>query len=153
METLERIIDLPSLTPYRTRDLRGQDIQLDQNGHLTWSEDDVENPKNWSKARRWYFTGVVNLLMVSATVASSGPSGCFAGISEHFHKSQVETGLVITLYLLGFVAGPLVWAPLSEFYGRKIIFLGTFSGYFAFNFLCAFTNSWVSTGEFPASLV
>lgn len=35
--------------------------------------------------------------------------------------------------------GPLLWAPLSEFYGRRWIFYITFVGYFAFNFLCAFT--------------
>ena len=49
------------------------------------------------------------------------------------------SGLVITLFLLGYCAGPLIWAPLSEFYGRRWVFYGTFLGYFAFNFLCAFT--------------
>lgn len=53
--------------------------------------------------------------------------------------SVEAAGLVITLFLLGYVAGPLVWAPLSEFYGRRWIFYITFLGYVAFNFLCAFS--------------
>ena len=52
--------------------------------------------------------------------------------------SQEAAGLVITLFLLGYCAGPLVFAPLSEFYGRRYVFYVTFLSYFAFNFLCAF---------------
>ena len=49
------------------------------------------------------------------------------------------SGLVITVFLLGYVAGPLVFAPLSEFYGRRWVFYITFVLYIAFTFLCAFT--------------
>lgn len=55
------------------------------------------------------------------------------------HVSQEAAGLVITLFLLGYVAGPLLWGPLSEFYGRRYVFYVTFIAYFAFTFLCAFT--------------
>ena len=63
------------------------------------------------------------------------------GIVEEFDVSTVVAELIITLFLLGYVFGPLVWAPLSEFYGRRWIFYGTFLAYFAFTFLCAFTKS------------
>jgi MFS family permease len=99
------------------------------------------DPKNWSKARRWYITIVAVLLVVNATFASSSPSGSIMGIVEEFDVSLVVAELIITLFLLGYVFGPLLWAPLSEFYGRRYIFYITFLGYFAFTFLCAFTNS------------
>ena len=60
-------------------------------------------------------------------------------ISKELHVSEEASGLVITLFLLGYVFGPLLWAPLSEFYGRRYVFYGTFVLYFAFTFLCAFT--------------
>jgi MFS family permease len=63
------------------------------------------------------------------------------GIVEEFDVSLEVAELIITLFLLGYVFGPLLWAPLSEFYGRRYIFYITFIGYFAFTFLCAFTNS------------
>jgi MFS transporter, DHA1 family, multidrug resistance protein len=63
------------------------------------------------------------------------------GIVEEFDVSLVVAELIITLFLLGYVFGPLLWAPLSEFYGRRYIFYITFLCYFAFNFLCAFTKS------------
>jgi multidrug resistance protein len=76
--------------------------------------------------------------VVNATFASSSPSGCLQGIAQHFHVSEEAAGLVITLFLLGYCAGPLVFAPLSEFYGRRYVFMVTFTCYVLFNFLCAF---------------
>lgn len=101
----------------------------------------LSDPKQWSTARRWYITFVAVLLVVNATFASSSPSGCLEGISETFSVSREVAGLVITLFLLGYAFGPLFFAPLSEFFGRRWVFYLTFIGYFAFNFLCAFTNT------------
>lgn len=76
---------------------------------------------------------------MNATFASSSPSGCLGSIARDFGISEEAAGLVITLFLLGYCAGPLIWAPLSEFYGRRYIFYITFFLYWVFNFLCAFT--------------
>lgn len=65
-------------------------------------------------------------------------------ISEDFGVSEEAAGLTITLFLLGYCAGPLLFAPLSEFYGRRWIFYITFLLYIAFNFLCAFAPNFGS---------
>ena len=83
-------------------------------------------------------------MVVNATFASSAPSGSIEGISTYFGVSKVAAGLVITLFLLGYCAGPLVFAPLSEFYGRRYLFYITFMTYIAFNFLCAFAPNFAS---------
>lgn len=140
MDTLERILSRPAAKPYRSRNIK--DIEkphLNKDGHLDFAPDDIESPKNWSVGRRWYVTVVTVLLVVNATFASSSPSGCIESISELLGVSEEAAGLVITLFLLGYCAGPLLWAPLSEFYGRRWIFYGTFICYIAFTFLCAFT--------------
>ncbi|KAF1984814.1 MFS general substrate transporter [Aulographum hederae CBS 113979] len=74
------------------------------------------------------------------------------------HVSNEVAGLVTTLFLLGYCMGPLVWAPLSEYYGRRWVFYITFSLYLSFNFLCAFTPNFAGlltgrflTGMFAAS--
>lgn len=140
MEKLERILSRPVAKPYRSRSVKDAlQPYLNKDGLLDFSPNDIENPKNWSTARRWYITLVSVLMVINATFASSSPSGCLGSISRELHVSEEAAGLVITLFLLGYCAGPLVWAPLSEFYGRRWIFYGTFLGYFAFNFLCAFT--------------
>ncbi|CAJ2499649.1 Uu.00g025020.m01.CDS01 [Anthostomella pinea] len=153
MVAIGRILSRPTVKPYRTADLKHEEHPyLNENGHVDFSPGDIENPHNWSTARRWYVTVVSVLLVVNATFASSSPSGCFGSISEEFGVSQEAAGLTITLFLLGYCAGPLVFAPLSEvrnltpfeFWGRRWIFYITFLLYLAFNFLCTFAPNFGS---------
>lgn len=138
MDKLERILSRPVAKPYRSGKISpDEEPYLNDEGHVDFIENDIENPINWSKGRRLYITIVAILLVLNATFASSSPSGCLEGISEEFGVSPTATGLVITLFLLGYCFGPLFFAPLSEYYGRRGIFYGTFVAYVAFNFLCA----------------
>ncbi|KAK3113164.1 hypothetical protein LTR53_009820 [Teratosphaeriaceae sp. CCFEE 6253] len=140
MDRLERILSRPVAKPYRSRNVKDESKPyLNSEGLLDFAPNDIENPKNWSTPRRWYITIVSVLLVVNATFASSSPSGCLGSIANELHVSEEAAGLVITLFLLGYCFGPLFWAPLSEFFGRRYIFYGSFLAYFAFNFLCAFT--------------
>lgn len=145
METLERVLSRPVAKPYRSGKLDSSiEPYLNADGHVDFAPGDVENPREWSGVRRAYCTVVSIVLVINATFASSGPSGALVGIAEHFHVSQEAAGLVITLFLLGYCAGPLVFAPLSEFYGRRWLFYSTFTCYVAFNFLCAFAPNFAS---------
>jgi multidrug resistance protein len=144
MERIERFLSRPVAKPYRSRNVPDQQPFLNSHGHLDFAPGDIENPKNWSTTRRWYITVVSVFLVVNATFASSSPSGALKGICEHFHVSEEAGGLVTTLFLLGYCFGPLFFAPLSEFYGRRYIFYITFTLYLAFTFLCAFANNFAA---------
>jgi len=159
MDRIERLLSRPTAKPYRSKAIEaGETPHLNDKGQLDFSPNDIENPKNWSTRRRWYITVVSVTLVVNATFSSSSPSGALEGIAEHFHVSEEAAGLVITLFLLGYCFGPLFWAPLSEFYGRRWIFYISFTGYLIFNFLCAFANNFAAlligrflTGTFASS--
>lgn len=141
MVGVARILSRPTAKPYRNKNIKhtGENPpSLNDDGHLTFDEDDIENPHNWTFARRTYITICAVLLVVNATFASASPSGCLESIEEYFQVSSEAAGLTITLFLLGYCAGPLIFAPLSEFYGRRPLFYITFMLYIAFNFLCAF---------------
>ncbi|KAI8936318.1 hypothetical protein NX059_006734 [Plenodomus lindquistii] len=59
-----------------------------------------------------------------------------AGIQQimaEFSVSQEVVTLGVSLFVLGFALGPLLWAPFSEIYGRQIVFLGTYTAFTAFN--------------------
>jgi len=145
MEAIERILSRPVAKPYRSGKLDPSvKPYLNENGHIDFPPGDLENPKEWSVRRRWFCTVIAIMLVVNATFASSSPSGCLRGIARHFDVSEEAAGLVITLFLLGYCAGPLVFAPMSEFYGRRWVFLVTFTCYNAFNFLCAFAPNFAS---------
>ncbi|KAK4629332.1 Major facilitator superfamily multidrug transporter mdrA [Fulvia fulva] len=139
MDRIDRLLSSFLATPYRPCDLEKHDEQphFDDNGLLTFSPNDPEDPKTWSSARRWYISLVTILLVVNATFASSSPSACLPSISQELHVSPEAAALVITVFLIANAGSPFLWAPLSEHYGRRWVFYGTFLCYFIFNFLCA----------------
>ncbi|KAG9051620.1 hypothetical protein FS837_000007 [Tulasnella sp. UAMH 9824] len=94
--------------------------------------DDPENPKNWSRRYRWFLTMASGLLMLNASYASSAPAGVLDQLIERFSLSRILATLTISLFVVGFCVGPLVWGPLSEHYGRRPILLAGFFGYTAF---------------------
>ncbi|PCH38373.1 MFS general substrate transporter [Wolfiporia cocos MD-104 SS10] len=93
---------------------------------VDWDEADPENPFNWSKSRKW----VLTMQLASATWVASFCSSAYSGgldyTARDLHITREVALLGISLYVLGFVLGPLFWAPLSEMYGRRIVFICTF---------------------------
>jgi len=93
---------------------------LSRDGLLDFAPGDSSKPLNWSNKRKYGITGVSILLVVNATFASSAPTGAFQGISKDLNVSNEVAGLVTTLFLLGYYTGPLIWVPLSEYYGQVV---------------------------------
>jgi MFS family permease len=52
---------------------------------------------------------------------------------KDFDTSTEIVTLGISLFVLGFAIGPLFWGPLSELYGRQILYFGTYAMLTAFN--------------------
>ena len=64
-------------------------------------------------------------------------------IFELIYDLGASTELItagIALFVLGFAVGPLMWAPLSEIFGRQVVFVVTFAMFTAFNAGCAGAN-------------
>ncbi|ROT43782.1 putative MFS multidrug transporter [Sodiomyces alkalinus F11] len=116
-----------------------QPVYLNKQGHVDFKPGDARDPLNWSSLRRWYITLCTVLLVLNGNLAASITSGCLPSLSEDFSVSEVAASLTITLYVLGYCAGPFIWAPVSEFFGRSRIFYVTFFVFQAFNLLCAFS--------------
>lgn len=92
---------------------------------VTFTPGDPENPKNWSKAYKWYCTMVVAITCFVVAFASSVVTADLIGVRETFNVSEEVALLTITLFVVGFGVGPVVFAPLSEIYGRRIIYGST----------------------------
>ncbi|KAG0145916.1 hypothetical protein CROQUDRAFT_45074 [Cronartium quercuum f. sp. fusiforme G11] len=106
--------------------------QPEDPNRVGWLPDDPENPKSWSSSYRWFLTIFCGLLTINATFASSAPSSGTEAIVKHFDVSLEAATLVTSLFLFGYVAGPLIWAPLSELIGRRPVFIGTMTAYTLF---------------------
>ena len=60
-----------------------------------------------------------------------------------FNSSQEVVTLGLSFFVVGFALGPLLWAPLSELYGRQVVYFVTFMAFVAFNAGCAGAqNTW-----------
>lgn len=88
---------------------------------FTTSPPDPENPKNWSVAYKWYCTMVVALTCFVVAFNSSVITADIAGVAEEFGVSEEVALLSISVFVVGFGVGPMVFAPLSEVYGRRVI--------------------------------
>lgn len=88
---------------------------------VTFAEGDPANPKNWSKAYKWWCTMVVAVTCFVVAFASSVITADIAGVAEEFNVSEEAALVSISVFVVGFGVGPMIFAPLSEVYGRQVI--------------------------------
>ena len=67
-----------------------------------------------------------------AAFASSIFSSAIAPVAAEYGISTEAATLGVSLYVLGFALGPMIWAPLSELKGRKLPLLLSMFGYTVF---------------------
>ncbi|RDW82201.1 MFS general substrate transporter-65 [Coleophoma cylindrospora] len=88
---------------------------------------DPGNPMNWSVGKKWIVTIALGFLTFVITFASSVFSTSTIAVAVRFGVSTEVSTLGTSLFVLGFAAGPLIWGPASEVFGRKKpLFLGYF---------------------------
>ncbi|KAI9325548.1 putative MFS multidrug transporter [Zopfochytrium polystomum] len=90
-------------------------VQVDWDG-----PNDPENPKNWPKGRRWLITVVAALFTLTGPLASSIIAPAIPAVARDLElTTDVQREMIISLFILAFAFGPLVFGPLSELYGRR----------------------------------
>ncbi|KJZ71242.1 hypothetical protein HIM_09385 [Hirsutella minnesotensis 3608] len=95
------------------------------------------------QARKLVVSATVILLNFNVTLASSLPSGAQPTLSAHFGvTSELQKPLPVAIFLVGYIVGPVVVAPLSESWGRRPIFLGSFAVHTVFTLACALAPNW-----------
>ncbi|KIW52900.1 hypothetical protein, variant 1 [Exophiala xenobiotica] len=81
--------------------------------------DDPYRPLNWAMKKKVITTALYGFTTMTATWASSAYSPGTRQVAEQFGVGMQTATLGTTLFLFAFGIGPLLWAPLSEVYGRK----------------------------------
>ncbi|KAI9721233.1 MAG: hypothetical protein M1812_002394 [Candelaria pacifica] len=115
---------------------------------VSFTKDDPEDPTNWSTRKKCIVVVIGMSTVINSTLGSALPSGAMPEIAKHFHiTNDQQMVLPISMYLVGYVLGPLLFGPLSETYGRKGIMLSTFFLFTVFTMACALSPNW------PALLV
>ncbi|TGO14636.1 hypothetical protein BTUL_0050g00310 [Botrytis tulipae] len=104
-----------------TQQLRGPE----PSNIVSWDSDtDPLNPMNWSNTKRWANTGVISVMTFSTPLASTMFAPGVPLVMEEFQSTDmILQTLVVSIFVLGFAAGPIIAAPMSELYGRKPVYL------------------------------
>lgn len=100
---------------------------------VAWIENDPRNPMLWPTWYKWMATITAAFATLAVSLCSSLFTGGFPSMEAQFGASQEVITLGLSLFVLGFAIGPLFWAPMSELFGRQILYITTFGAFVAFN--------------------
>lgn len=95
-------------------------------------------PLNFKPGRKWLLIGLLATMEFITPLASSmfAPALGYMDIDLH-NNSGVLSPMVVTIFVFGFVPGPLFLAPLGEIYGRRPVLSASNVFFVAFQIGCA----------------
>ncbi|KAJ5399674.1 major facilitator superfamily domain-containing protein [Penicillium sp. CMV-2018d] len=94
---------------------------------------DPRNPLQFPAWKKWSITILQALAVFALAFTSTAYSSSVADVKAEFQASTTIAILGVSMFVAGFAFGPLLWAPLSEMYGRQVLFFLTYMALVAFN--------------------
>ncbi|CZT03793.1 related to FLR1-Putative H+ antiporter regulated by yAP-1 and involved in multidrug resistance [Rhynchosporium agropyri] len=99
-------------------------------GHILvdwYTTDDPANPQNWSNGKRAFVSIVICLYTFVVYTGSAIYTSSEEGVIKKWGLRPVDAALPLSLYVLAYGVGPLLWAPLSEIpiIGRSPVYAST----------------------------
>jgi DHA1 family multidrug resistance protein-like MFS transporter len=137
---IEKVKSIP-ITPKKTKDGA---ILVDW-----YHTDDAENPHNWSNLKRALIATIICLYTFVVYTTSAIYTSSEGGIIAEFGVSEVLATLGLSLYVLGYGMGPLLFSPMGEIpiIGRNPIYIVTMFLFVIISIPTAFV------GNFPGLMV
>ncbi|KIL61653.1 hypothetical protein M378DRAFT_166604 [Amanita muscaria Koide BX008] len=128
----------PELNTYSSSELEA--CQRYRHPDFCVTLEECDTPQNISTFHKWLCVAVISLGAFCATCASSMAAFTETGVQTEFNVSNSVAILSISLYVLGTGIGPLLVGPLSEVYGRNIIYQTSYGLFFIFSWPVAFAR-------------
>lgn len=88
-----------------------------------WTDEDPDNPQTWPLAKRVYHTVIPTAIGFLCPYGSSVYTPGSMQVESEFGISREVAILPFAFYLLGLAFGPILAAPISETFGRKVVYL------------------------------
>lgn len=93
-------------------------------------------------SKKWATTMVVSAFTFISPVSSSMVAPALERMARDLGiTSSVESQMTLSIFVLAFAIGPLLFGPLSESFGRKPVLLLTNFLYLVFNFGCGYSQT------------
>lgn len=90
---------------------------------VTFSPSDPSDPRNWPAWKKWSIIFPIILIDLSVSWGASGFSPASTKFGEDMGVSTEVSTLGLSLTVIGFALGPMTLAPLSEYFGRRPIYV------------------------------
>ncbi|EDO15169.1 hypothetical protein Kpol_1017p3 [Vanderwaltozyma polyspora DSM 70294] len=120
----------------------GEENDLDPDiEFVTFVTNDPDNPHNWPLWLRWVYTVILSILVICVAYGSACITGGLGLVSEKFHVGSEVAILSVSLMVLGFSFGPLLWSPVSDLFGRRVAYFVSMGLYVIFNIPCAVSKN------------
>ncbi|KAL4987530.1 major facilitator superfamily domain-containing protein [Aspergillus falconensis] len=104
---------------------------------VRWDENDPMNPRNFNAVRKWMIVIICSTGSLCVTCTSSMYTVTYDQLTEEFNCSRIVATLGLSFFIWGLGLGPLVLGPLSEFYGRRNIYVTSFIFFLVLLIPCA----------------
>lgn len=108
---------------------------------VDYLQNDHQDAMRFSDVRKWTTALSQAISFFAVTFGSSVYASSIPEIMQDFQISQEMAMLGLALYVLGFAVGPILWAPMSEVYGRKPTFIISYTTYLGFTIAAPYANN------------
>ncbi|KAJ9652238.1 hypothetical protein H2198_008478 [Neophaeococcomyces mojaviensis] len=111
-----------------------------------YTTDDTDNPQNWSSGRKALVAAIIFLYTFAVYTASAIYTPSEIGVMSKFGVGVTKAALGLSMYVIGYGVGPLLFSPLSELpsIGRNPPYIITFILFVILAVPTALSNSYAT---------
>ncbi|KAG9254550.1 major facilitator superfamily domain-containing protein [Emericellopsis atlantica] len=102
---------------------------------------EVESPYDYKNSTKWTITAAIAMATAGAPMGSSIFYPALPSLSKDLGTTQTVANMSVALYMLAMSIFPLWWSSFSEQFGRRTIYLTSFSLFVVFAILCAVSDN------------
>ncbi|RPB15754.1 MFS general substrate transporter [Morchella conica CCBAS932] len=153
MSSSSPTLNVPNATPIASsqNSLFSNDTTLNEGPQLMLpalqeenAVDPVLSPRNWPNGKKTKISAIMSVMTFIVTMSASVVSPAIPNMEVYFKTTRIVAILSLSLYLLGIACGTIVFAPLSEVYGRNRIYRPTWFLFFILHIPIALTDSFTA---------
>ena len=90
---------------------------------IDWLDSDTDNPQNWSSGKKAWVSAQICLLTTSVYIGAAIYTAGLTGVQEQFHVSSVAALLGLTLFIVGYGLGPMIWVSATSSQPLNVLIL------------------------------
>lgn len=109
------------------QDVDAASLQSQETTQIQFSDNDEENPRAWSGKKKMTNVAIIAIMAILSPLASSMFTPGISQIAEDLDTDEQSVIATTTGFVICLGLGPLVLAPLSETFGRRLLYIWCFA--------------------------